>query len=237
MLGGAPRLNWVFGGALVISCQRSATKLNIRGDVTMKHFAAGLGVGRLLAICAAVVAFAGTASADPVAVGSVNVDFQNGEGTLSGYFQTDASGNVSNWDLQTSEFNCNPCTLSQGFPGTHYTPSNSTAGVGFLFGQNQTIDFFGTDWALNFVIDCGGNGANCIGGATLGSSLNVTGNEFEVIDQLPFRSMTPAVLTVTDPPVGFSFNFAPTISRVPEPATLALLALGLAGLGFARRKR
>lgn len=203
----------------------------------MKNFIARLGiVGRLLAVFVVAVAFAGTASANPVGVGSVTVDFQNGQGTLSGFFQTDGSGNVINWDLRTSQFDCNPCGLDHGFPGIEYTPSNSTTAVGFLFGQNQTIDFFGPNgWQLDFIIDCGGGGANCIGNATLGSSLNVTGDEMDMPDFLPFRGMTPALLTVTDPPVGLSFNFAPLSTSIPEPGTLLLLAPALALLCVRRK--
>src|SRR5690349_9529793 len=95
------------------------------------------------AVFALLIAFAGTASADPVGVGSLSVDFQNGAGTLTGFFQTDGAGNVTNWDLVTSTFDCNPCHITTGFPGIEYTPTNSTVGVGLLFGNNQTIDFFG----------------------------------------------------------------------------------------------
>ena len=155
----------------------------------MKKFVARLGSGWLLGVFAAVVALTGTASANPVG-GNVAVDFQNGQGTVSGFFQTDGSGNVSNWNLQTSEFDCSPCHLDFGFPGIDYTPANSTAGVGFFFGE-QSITFFGPNaFQLSFVIDCGGNSANCIGNATLGSTLNVSGNELQMPDFLPFRGLT-----------------------------------------------
>jgi len=40
-----------------------------------------------------------------------------------------------------------------------------------------------------------------------------------------------------DPPFTITFNTPVSASQIPEPATLALFGLGLAGFGFLRRKR
>lgn len=201
-----------------------------------KYFARKTGSGLLLALFAFLFAYAGLASADPVAF--ANVNFQNGQGTLSGYFQTDGAAQISSWDLQSSTFDCNPCGLSHGFPGVHYTEATSTAQVSFFAG-NQSITFHdnASTWQLSFILDCGGGGADCIGNATLGSTIPLSSAfEMDGIDFLPFRALDLAVLDVTDPPVGFSFNVAPGDGTIPEPRTLMLLLPAFAALVGARRK-
>ena len=39
------------------------------------------------------------------------------------------------------------------------------------------------------------------------------------------------------PPSSFAYGAEFPLSRVPEPATLALVGVGIAGLGFSRRRK
>lgn len=188
-----------------------------------------------MACLALVVGTTAGVSASPLPAGSLNANFDDGKGTLSGYFQTTTSSGLS-WDLQTSEFDCNPCGQSTGFPGFHYTPGNSTASLGF-FVDTQSITFrpiAPTGFTLSFLIDCGGGGADCIGNAQDGDLLSISGFEMGWPDFEPFRKLSAATLLVTDPPGVVTFNVGPA-SHVPAPATLLLLLPALASLALFRR--
>jgi hypothetical protein len=62
---------------------------------------------------------------------------------------------------------------------------------------------------------------------------------FSTIVSIPFRArLTPAGVVITRVAAGTTgFLDAVVSSSVPERATLALLGLGIAGIGFARRSR
>ena len=203
-------------------------------------------IGRLLAISAGVVVFAGTATADPLS--GVTVDFTNNQGTLSGFFQLDlATKAITDWDLSVTAFNCASQVTceSSGFPQLEYTPQNSASSIGFTFGA-QSIFFidsnvFGASSVLSFVMNCGGNSNDCLGIATDGSSIPLfSAGESRSIVPIG-RSLSLASLSITDPEGVLSFNVVSggggTTNPVPEPATALLLAPVLGGLILRRRQR
>ena len=202
-------------------------------------------LARLLAAFAGVVVFAGTVTATPLPAGTT-VDFTNGEGTLTGFFSLNkTAGTIPDWDLKTTAFNCGTSCASSGFPAIDYTPSNSTSSISFSFGRQGIFftnrDFFGgTASVLSFVMDCGGNGNDCIGTATDGSSIPLFfASESRAIVPI-LRSLSLASLNITDPPcegVCLAFNVVPGTTSVPEPATALLLGPVLVGLILLRRER
>jgi len=182
---------------------------------------------------------AGTASAAPLT--GMTVDFLNGEGTLSGFFQLDlATKTIIDWDLTVTAFNCATSVVceSSGFPALEYSKANSSSQVGFTFGAQSILfirqNVFGASSVLSFVMNCGGNNNDCLGTAADGSSIPLfSAGESRSIVPIA-RSLALASLTVTDPEGVLSFNVVSggggggDDTHVPEPASLAMMSLGLA---------
>ena len=66
--------------------------------------------------------------------------------------------------------------------------------------------------------------------------LDLSSNGFKVIETGDFQSLD-SLLEGTIPSSGFSLFFRSDVERIPEPSTITMLGLALAGLAAVRRRR
>jgi hypothetical protein len=217
-------------------------------------------LARVAVWLAALVLFpSGAAMADPINTGTLNLFFQNGAGTATGFFIYDpATNQITSWDFQLS--------ASGGFLASTYNSAdvatnnaagaialpNSNGDQVFSFEENQPTQG-GIRDEFDIVIAC--NGApNCIANAAVGTTFSIvvspvscapnalkcipSAEQLNVPGGFGERFLAGGFLTVTDPNGLLAFNLSPsgggTTTGVPEPSTLLLSSLGFAALALKR---
>lgn len=161
---------------------------------------------------------------------------------VQGYDFTFTAGGWAVSDDGNSFFNRNGKALSEGLAGAHGT-GNGAPPIEILMTLTGggTFDLASLDAATGSALFAGNTSIDLVGtlfgGGTVTQTLTAS-NIWTNYSLSGFTNLTQLVFRNVDADAGISIdNLNSDAAAVPEPATLALLGLGLAGIGFARRKK
>jgi hypothetical protein len=215
----------------------------------------------IIALLIAVTFGLGGARATSITPGTLNLSFQNGEGTATGYFiYNPATNQLTSWNFQLSASSdgffaastYNSADVANNAAGAIALP-NSNGDQVFSFeenqpGQNQRNEF-------DIVLSCNGV-ANCVANAAVGTTFAIavqpvpcaagalkcipSGEQTNVPNFGLQRNLAAGFITVTDPNGLLAFNLDPTGNGggggtpppVPEPSTVVLLGAGVGVLAI-----